>query len=109
MYEEDNLLGKQKKFSFSFVAKRNASTLVVAMIIPGLFITLLGICYYLIPLGTDQRVNYLIVIILTEVMFLVMLVAFLPFSTRLPKVSNLFLFFTVYLVVITIMVSLFEI
>jgi hypothetical protein len=54
--------------------------MIITMIVPGGLITLLGVCYYIIPINGGQRAGFLSTIILSEVMFLVMLTSFLPIS-----------------------------
>jgi nitric oxide reductase large subunit len=46
--------------------------MLVGMIIPGLLVSFLGSLYYLLPIGTGDRMTYLGSILLTEIMFLVM-------------------------------------
>ena len=65
--------------------------MMVAIIIPALFITYLGVSYWFIPLGNGERSGFLATIILTEVMFLVMLTGFVPLSKRIPILAYLFL------------------
>ena len=52
--------------------------MLVGFIIPGILVALLGSLYYLLPIGTGDRVSYLATILLTEIMFLVMITQFVP-------------------------------
>jgi hypothetical protein len=46
--------------------------MLVGMIIPGVFVALLGSLYYYLPRGSGERISFLSTILLTEIMFLVM-------------------------------------
>lgn len=76
-------------------------TMLLAVISPGLVIVLLGIAYWFIPIGEGERSGYLVVIVLTEVMFLVILTSFVPLSQRAPILAYLFLGYVLMLVVMT--------
>jgi hypothetical protein len=75
--------------------------MMVALIVPALLITYLGVCYWFIPLGNGERSGFLATIILTEVMFLVMLTAFVPLSKRIPILAYLFLGYVALLVLMS--------
>jgi hypothetical protein len=47
--------------------------MLVGLIIPGILVAFLGSLYYLLPMGTGERISYLATILLTEIMFLVMI------------------------------------
>jgi hypothetical protein len=47
--------------------------MLVGLIIPGVLVAFLGLMYYIIPMGTGERISYLATILLTEIMFLVMI------------------------------------
>lgn len=101
-------MGTQRKFAFSFIATRKASTMMVAVITPGLLIAFLGVNFYSIPFGTGDRTIFLITNVLTEVMFLVILTNFVPMAKNIPKLGYLFLLYTALLVSITGAVLVFE-
>lgn len=63
----------------------------VAVIVPGILVTALGINYIWIPMGNGERSGFLVTIVLTEVMFLVMLTSFIPLSKRIPILGYMFL------------------
>ena len=65
--------------------------MLVGFIIPGILVALLGSLYYLLPIGTGDRVSYLATILLTEIMFLVMITQFVPQSKIVPATAFLFL------------------
>jgi nicotinic acetylcholine receptor alpha-1 len=76
--------------------------MVVGLIIPGLLVAFLGTMYYIIPMGTGERVSYLATIMLTEIMFLVIVTEIVPTSKTAPSVAYLFLQQTILLSVVTI-------
>jgi hypothetical protein len=82
--------------------------MMIALIVPGLLITLLGICYWFIPMGTGERSGFLATIILSLVMFLVMLTTFVPLSRRIPLLGGLFLGYVSLLVVMSCVVICLE-
>ena len=73
----------------------------IALIVPGVLITFLGICYMFIPIATGERSGFLATIILTMVMFLVMLTTFVPLCKRIPFLGSLFLAYVCLLVVMS--------
>jgi hypothetical protein len=82
--------------------------MMVALLVPAILVTLLGICYWFIPVGTGERSGFLSTIILTEVMFLVMLTTYLPVAKRLPYLGLLFLFYVAILVIMSCLVLVLE-
>lgn len=75
--------------------------MIIALIIPAILITFLGVNYWFIPVGTGERSGFLATIILTEVMFLVMLTSYVPLSKRIPIIGYLFLGYVIILVVMS--------
>ena len=75
--------------------------MMVALVVPAMLITYLGVSYWLIPLGTGERSGFLATIVLTEVMILVMLTGFVPLSKRIPILGYLFLGYVSLLVVMS--------
>jgi hypothetical protein len=65
--------------------------MLVGFIIPGVLVAFLGSLYYLLPIGTGERVSYLATILLTEIMFLVMITEFVPQSKIVPAIALMFL------------------
>jgi hypothetical protein len=82
--------------------------MIIAMIAPGAFITLLGVCYWFIPAAAGERSGFMATIILTEVMFLVMLTSFLPISKEIPRVAYLFPSYVCLLVILSGFVLMLE-
>ena len=82
--------------------------MIVALIIPGILITFFGICYYFIPMGTGERVNFLATIILTIVMFLIIMTSYVPLAKSIPYLAYMFLFFTAELAFMFLLVILLE-
>ena len=72
--------------------------MMVALIVPAVLITYLGVCYWFIPVGTGERSGFLATIVLTEVFILVMLTGFVPLSKRIPILGYLFLGYVALLV-----------
>jgi hypothetical protein len=54
--------------------------MMVAVVAPGVLVTFLGVNYWFIPRGTSERSGFMVTVLLTEVMFLVMLTAFVPLA-----------------------------
>ncbi len=71
-------LGVNKYQKYSIFIKREGGTMLVGLIIPGILVGFLGSLYYLLPRGQEARVNYLAMILLTEIMFLVMITQVVP-------------------------------
>ena len=66
--------------TFSFRMVRSGHTMIVTVVLPGIIICLMGLLYIKMPRGGGDRINYLMIVLLTEIMFLVMLTAFVPVS-----------------------------
>jgi hypothetical protein len=82
--------------------------MLLAIMVPGMLVTFLGINYWFIPMGTNERAGFLGTIVLTEVMFLVMLTSFLPLSKEIPMLGYLFLVYTIQLILLTVLVMQLE-
>ena len=82
--------------------------MIVALIIPGILVTFFGICYYFIPIGTGERVNFLATIILTIVMFLLIMTSYVPLSKNIPLLAYMFLSFTALINIMSLAVICLE-
>jgi hypothetical protein len=71
--------------------------MIVGMIIPGVFVALLGSIYYYLPRGSGDRTSFLSTILLTEIMFLVMVTQVVPQTKVVPAIAYLFLEQTIIL------------
>lgn len=100
--------GNYTRYSFDFKMERSGGTILVAVMIPGSLITLLGLLYILLEKGTGERTSYLSTILLTETMFLVMLTSFVPLSQYVPFMGWLFLAYVILLTLLTISVIFLE-
>jgi hypothetical protein len=78
--------------------------MLVGMIIPGVFVALLGSLYYYLPRGSGDRISFLSTILLTEIMFLVMVTQVVPQTKVVPAIAYLFLEQTIILAVTMILV-----
>ena len=87
---------------------RKGGTVLIAVMIPGSLITLLGLVYILLEKGTGERVSFLATILLTEVMFLVMITNFVPLSRYVPFMGWLFLTYVILLSLMIISVIIIE-
>jgi hypothetical protein len=76
--------------------------MLVGMIIPGVFVALLGSLYYFLPRGTGDRISFLSTILLTEIMFLVMVTQVVPQTKVVPAIAYLFLELTIVLAILMI-------
>ena len=88
--------------------QRKGGTVLIAVMIPGSLITLLGLVYILLEKGTGERTSFLATILLTEVMFLVMITSFVPLSQYVPYMGWLFLAYVILLSLMTLCVIVLE-
>jgi hypothetical protein len=65
--------GVYKYWRYRIILERDGGTMLVGLIIPGVLVAFLGSLYYLLPMGSGERISYLATILLTEIMFLVMI------------------------------------
>ena len=82
--------------------------MIPALIVPAILVTLLGINYYWLPVGNSERSNFLALIILTDVMFLVLLRGYLPISRNTPILGELFLGYVIILCIMSVCVVFLE-
>jgi hypothetical protein len=61
--------------------------MLVGMIIPGVFVSLLGSLYYYLPRGPGDRVRFLSTILLTEMTFVVAVTRVVPQTKIIPAIA----------------------
>ncbi len=82
--------------------ERQGNTLITTIVAPGILVTVLGMTYILLPLGSEERLPFLSTIILTQVMFIVILASFVPLARDIPWIVYLFLELTLVMTGTTI-------
>lgn len=88
--ETNDPSGNYTSIAFEFVIKRDGSTLTIVVLVPGVAVCMLGMMYFLLPLGSGERIPFLSTIILSEIMFLVMMTQFMPLTKKPPRIVEVF-------------------
>ena len=84
---------------------RKGSTMGFTVVAPGSLICLIGLLYYIMPRGGGERINFLMIVLLTEIMFLVILASYVPLSNQLSNVEILFFGLAIYLCMLTVPIA----
>jgi hypothetical protein len=108
-YTTQSSLEEYKSGNYSTVVyllyiKRQGQTIERTIIFPAIVVSFLSFLYYFLPIGTAERTNFLSTLLLTIIMFLVMLTAFVPHSKNTSGIVDILFILTIMIFIVIMIV-----
>ena len=100
--------GEYTRVIFTYIIQRQGTTIEKTVIYPAFLVAFLAFLYYLLPIGTGERTNFLATLMLTIIMFLVMLTTFVPVSKSTSGIIDIFFTLTIIMFIVIIIVLIMD-